>query len=1163
MISKPSRRRRYTAAIVALAAATLVPGLAQLPASADDTIPVVAAATGTDPAPAARTPLFHGLGDPVVGLLDVDVRGQVLPSLLQQRAATRLDLQDLRWNRFGTPASVLPVDGVLARATSSNPVTAARAYLEQNADLFGLSGAQVRGLELVNDQQLAYGGGHAVLFRQRFGTLTPALGSMVTVGVNHGEIAYVSSSLTRTTGTPPAASLSPLQGWLLAAENVGFDLPVQTLQQITSKVSNGFTRLQVPGLAQEQQARVRALALADGSVRPVIEANVIDVEGANTLAYTLMIDAVSGKVLHRENQVENEDDSTPYTGSFTPTECGPKHAVEITGNATKQIVIVATALNAANDITLKLYAPGGAVLATQDLLTSPEVLMYAADSIPAGSYAAQVCPFDSPDVPLLPPYNYAMTVTTTDSEGAGGIATAGASNPRWRYFTANPTLDSPSQTPKNSVVGCWFKGGAGCTTPTGAFRNVAAIGPWDILTATGGISSLTTIGNNANTHEAWANPLAPGGLAQAPVSPTSQYTTKFTDAWNNSRCNPLELTPGGNDINFATQNLFVTHNRMHDFSYYLGFNERNYNLQLDNLGRGGADGDQEIGNVQAGAITGGQPLLLGRDNANQIALQDGVPGITNQYLFQPIAGSFYAPCTDGDLDQGIVGHEYTHAISNRMVGGPDEGLTSEQGGAMGESWSDQVAAEYQFEHGYSNGGNTWAVGVYATGNKSVAIRDYAINHNPLNYSDYGFDTTGPEVHADGEIWNGTAWEVRQALVKKWNKKFPYDRKALQLKCGQAGANKGVVRPEKCPGNRRWLQIMFDAFLLQQGGTSMLDARDAYLAADQMRFRGENRNVIWAAFARRGMGKGAHTKDGEDTSPKPSFRSPFGKNTQVTFKTSAPGNIYVGDYEARATPIADTVGGTKLKSTSAFTPGTYDMLYVGPKNGFMRFKMTVTGKASQVVTVRTTKNLAAARSGGKIISSTAGGLNPKQLIDGSEASSWAGVTTANVDVSHPSIAVDLAGKVSTIKTVAVSAYLRPAYAGDQDAGSRFTALRKFAIEACTTSCGTSKAKWKRVFTSKDNAFPSARPRPVAPTLNMRAFSIRPTKAAALRLVVLENQCTGFQGYAGELDNDPLNATDCKTGSDRGTIVHVAELQAFTSDFGSWRSSYGIDNPQRSF
>lgn len=52
-----------------------------------------------------------------------------------------------------------------------------------------------------------------------------------------------------------------------------------------------------------------------------------------------------------------------------------------------------------------------------------------------------------------------------------------------------------------------------------------------------------------------------------------------------------------------------------------------------------------------------------------------------------------------------------------------------------------------------------------------------------------------------------------------------------------------------------------------------------------------------------------------------------------------------------------------------------------------------------------------------------------------------------------------------------------------------------------------------------------------------------RAAAIRLVALENQCTGFAGFAEDQDNDPTNNTDCKTGSDRGSIVHVAELQVF--------------------
>ena len=82
-------------------------------------------------------------------------------------------------------------------------------------------------------------------------------------------------------------------------------------------------------------------------------------------------------------------------------------------------------------------------------------------------------------------------------------------------------------------------------------------------------------------------------------------------------------------------------------------------------------------------------------------------------------------------------------------------------------------------------------------------------------------------------------------------------------------------------------------------------------------------------------------------------------------------------------------------------------------------------------------------------------------------------------------------------------------------------------------------------SPDDAFPSEAPRPVAPTLTMRAFDVPDTQAAAVRLVALQNQCTGNPAYAGELDTDDLNATDCKTGSDRGTIVHAAELQVFTT------------------
>jgi hypothetical protein len=172
-----------------------------------------------------------------------------------------------------------------------------------------------------------------------------------------------------------------------------------------------------------------------------------------------------------------------------------------------------------------------------------------------------------------------------------------------------------------------------------------------------------------------------------------------------------------------------------------------------------------------------------------------------------------------------------------------------------------------------------------------------------------------------------------------------------------------------------------------------------------------------------------------------------------------------------------------------------------------------------------------------------------------------VTAGNVDDTQPFVAVDLAGtKARKIKRVNVSAYLNPAPTADgdlpllskvdedPDSGSRFTALRQFGIDVCTASCTSPTARWTRVYTSSADAFPGVQPRPVSPNLTLRSFKVggkKGVKAAAVRLVALENQCTGYAGYAGEQDNDPLNDTDCKTASDRGTIVHAAELQVFTS------------------
>src|SRR4029079_18496680 len=133
----------------------------------------------------------------------------------------------------------------------------------------------------------------------------------------------------------------------------------------------------------------------------------------------------------------------------------------------------------------------------------------------------------------------------------------------------------------------------------------------------------------------------------------------------------------------------------------------------------------------------------------------------------------------------------------------------------------------------------------------------------------------------------------------YNATYPTTDKALNLRCAQATATSTPTPATQCPGNRRWLQLVFDGFLLQQGATSMLDARDSMLAADRMRFGGANQAALWDAFARRGMGSNASTPDADATGttastpdaasdePTPGFVSPRSTPATVKFAATVP------------------------------------------------------------------------------------------------------------------------------------------------------------------------------------------------------------------------------------------------------------------------------------
>lgn len=728
----------------------------------------------------------------------------------------------------------------------------------------------------------------------------------------------------------------------------------------------------------------------------------------------------------------------------------------------------------------------------------------------------------------------------------------------WRGFGSNPQLAVTGKVSKDDrYLACSGADGAanllqknlnGCAF---LFNDGSPL-PYDADPITG-LPTFTTIGNNAITTNAQASTsLTPGAPVAPPVSPTRDYAPEFTDAWHTSLCDPASLLlPARADVDAAIVNLFLGHNRVHDFSYRLGLNEVRGAMQVSNFGKTDPDveNDPELGNAQNGALQGGNGL--GRDNANQITLQDGVPGITNQYLFQPIVG-FYSPCTDGDLDGAVFLHEYTHAVSNRLIAGPATGLSGFQGGSMGESWSDLTAIEYLNAFGLAGGRgeHPYSMGAYVTGDSFRGIRDFNTEpkNNPLNYSDIGFDTTGPEVHADGEIWNAVQMEIREALIEKYDAKYPYNNRKLQIACAVGRYNDGTKGPawNKCPGNRRYITYQYDAMALQANGSpSMVDMRNAEMAAILMRDK-KDYDVVYEAFAKRGIGKGAESVGSADTDPTPSFASHIkAHNGTVTFKlvdarTGKPvqGSVFVGEFTARCVPVASTLGEDEVPPTATMMKGTYKLSVQADGYGIQRFTTTVKpGKATKVLKLQ--QNVAS-KAFGAGVKGNAGALRLGNVIDDVEDTNGA---FNGQPVKGRTITVTFGTGMTTFDKVAVSSLHHPAKTlpeGGTEIEGRLLGIRAFDLQVSKDGGKT----FTTFYRSSPDFFPADQPRAVAPDLLLRTIKLKQAVTGnAVRMIIRSNTCTGGSDFNYEQENDRSTPSDCRTTATNTTQVTVTELQVF--------------------
>jgi extracellular elastinolytic metalloproteinase len=193
---------------------------------------------------------------------------------------------------------------------------------------------------------------------------------------------------------------------------------------------------------------------------------------------------------------------------------------------------------------------------------------------------------------------------------------------------------------------------------------------------------------------------------------------------------------------------------------------------------------------------------------------------------------------DGDLDAGIIAHEYGHGVSNRLTGGPLTPGCLSGNEQMGEGWSDWQAVSLtalptDTEAGMRGVGD---YALYQPTRYDQGIRPTAYSTDTgINPATYDTIKTAAVPHGVGYVWSTMPWEVYWNLVDEY------------------GFNPNVYGPWFSGGNNLAIQLVHDGMKFQVCDPGFVDGRDAILAADVGLTGGENQCLIWRGFVKRGLG----------------------------------------------------------------------------------------------------------------------------------------------------------------------------------------------------------------------------------------------------------------------------------------------------------------------
>ena len=415
-----------------------------------------------------------------------------------------------------------------------------------------------------------------------------------------------------------------------------------------------------------------------------------------------------------------------FSGAITPTACGPMHDLSVAQGDTTIDAVAAEDVSA-NDITLDLYGPSGALLVHGDTLTSPESVHYARADLAPGTYHVQVCPFQGGVVSS--PYDYAGAWSVSNgppvgvppSDAGGEFGPPTIRRVAGKLGFSNATVVDPQRTEGEPLTHYDQNG------------NVWESGPWGTTTNNSFIHRSTDSGLSFHVDSPAGLRPDPGpGGGDTDIATDDQGNEYFVDLeslvnlgtsvsndnGNNWRKNPAAVQNTAVDRQWYAVDNGATSSAA-DNTVFLSFHESEVGTFIYSS-PGSTGSTDAVGGLVWQNSSANSPLPLASD------------ATCGQIRFDPVYRNLYMACNEGNHVRMTIGHvapgQRTGIVYHNIAlpvspggGGPGHlfpAMAIDRAGNVYAAWIDTTDSNVYYSYS-TDQGQSWSTPVQVNSWPSV------------------------------------------------------------------------------------------------------------------------------------------------------------------------------------------------------------------------------------------------------------------------------------------------------------------------------------------------------------------------------------------------------------------------------------------------------------